>query len=249
MFYKLIVKLSGFLILFFIITPCFAVTGEEILRKVDSNMNYQTIEYTGTLEIYVGEDKPRVKMMKAYGVSDKKAYVEFLNKEDSRTKYLKIGKNLWIHDGEENNTFLISGHLLKQGMMGSDVSYEDALEADSLYEKYNIELTGEEKIGDRDCYVVTLKAKVKEVPYEVRKIWVDKERYIGLKQEMYAKSGKLLKESDVLEVKEFSGRYFPVKSEYKDKLRENSKTVFNAADIQFDVTLPPNMFTIRYLER
>lgn len=229
--------------------PLHAITGEEILHKVDANMNYQTIEYTGTLEIYVGEDKPRIKMMKAYGVSDKKAYVEFLNKEDSRTKYLKIGKQLWIHDGEENNTFLISGHLLKQGMMGSDVSYEDALESDSLYQKYSIELTGEEKIGDRDCYVVTLTAKVKEVPYEVRKEWIDKERFIGLKEEMYAKSGKLLKVSSTLEVKQFGDRYFPVKTEISDKLREKSKTIFNFTDVKFNIPIAENMFTMRYLER
>jgi outer membrane lipoprotein-sorting protein len=249
MYYRVITRLIGLLILFFILTPCFALTGEEILRKVDANIKYNTIEYVGKMEIFLGDEKPRLKIMKVTAVGSKKAYVEFLNKEDINTKYLKLDKKMWIHDGEEANTFLISGHMLKQGMMGSDISYEDALESDSLYEKYNITIAGEEKIGDRGCYVINLEAKVKEVSYEKRKMWIDKERFIQLKEEKYAKSGKFLKESKVLDVGRIGERYFPVKSEIVDKLRENSRTVFTMSELKFDVPVSEKVFSLRYLER
>ena len=242
---KVILSISLSLLL----TTLYSITGEEILRKVDANVKYGSIIYTGTMEIYVGDDKPRSKIMKATAIGDQKAYVEFLNKEDINTKYLKLDKKMWIHDGEENNTFLISGHMLKEGMMGSDVSYEDALESESLYEKYSIEITGSETIDDRDCYVITLNAKVKSAPYEVRKMWIDKERFIQLKEEMYAKSGKLLKESRSLDVQKIGNRFFPVKTQISDKLRENSKTVLTMTDIKFDVPVDEKIFSIRYLER
>jgi hypothetical protein len=70
-----------------------------------------------------------------------------------------------------------------------------------------------------------------------------------MKQEMYAKSGKLLKVSGVQDVKKFGDRYFPVRSEISDKLRENSKTVFTFTDVRFDAPVVENMFTMRYLER
>ena len=227
-----------------------AVTGEEILRKVDANLKYDTIVYTGKMEIYVNATaEPRVKLMKTYGMGTQKAFVEFLNPEDKNTRYLKIDKKMWIYDGDEENVFLISGHMLKQGMMGSDVSYEDALESDSLYTKYNIEITGTETVDGRTCTVITLTAKVKEVSYEKRKMWIDTERFIGLKEEKYAKSGKLLKESRVLEARKIGERYFPVKSEVSDKLRKGSKTVFTMMDVQLDVPVSEKLFTMQNLQR
>ncbi len=227
-----------------------AVTGEEILRKVDANVKYDTIIYTGKMEIFINaKAAPRTKIMKTYGMGTQKAFVEFLNPEDKNTRYLKIDKKMWIYDGEEENVFLISGHMLKQGMMGSDVSYEDALESDGLYQKYNIEITGTETVDGRPCTIITLTAKVKEVSYEKRKIWVDTERFIGLKEEKYAKSGKLLKESRVLEVRKIGERYFPVKSEIADKLRKGSKTVFTMQDVQLDVPVSEKLFTMQNLQK
>jgi outer membrane lipoprotein-sorting protein len=227
-----------------------AVSGTEILQKVDANMKYDTIIYTGKMEIYINaKAAPRVKILKTYGVGAQKAFVEFLNPEDKNTRYLKLDKKMWIYDGEEENTFLISGHMLKQGMMGSDVSYEDALEADALYTKYDIEITGTETVDDRPCDVITLTAKVKEVSYEKRKMWVDTERFITLKEEKYAKSGKLLKESRVLEVKKIGERYFPVKSEIADKLKNGSKTVFTMQEVQLNVPVNEKLFTMQNLQK
>ena len=245
---RIIINLS-LLMIGFTITNSYAITGEEILKSMDRNLKFSTIIYTGTMEIFLDSNNSRIKTMKAYAEGDKKAYVEFLNKEDSRTKYLKIDKNLWIRDGKEANTFLISGHLLKQGIMGSDLSYEDALESESLYEKYQVVPAGEEVWDGRLCYIVDLNAKVKEAPYEKRKIWVDKERFISLKEEMYAKSGMLMKERRVTEVRQIKDRFYPVKSEIINRVRIGSKTVMTMDDIVFDQVLDPKYFTKRYLER
>lgn len=226
------------------------LSGTEILRKVDTNLKYKTIIYTGKMEIYLNNSAtPRVKLMKTQGIGAEKAFVEFLNPEDKNTRYLKIEKKMWIYDGEEENVFLISGHMLKQGMMGSDVSYEDALESDALYTKYNIEITGNEKVDDRICTVITLTAKVKAVSYEKRKMWIDTERFIPLKEEKYAKSGKLLKEVRILTVRRISERFFPVQTEIVDKLKKGSRTVFTMQDVQLDVPVSEKIFTMQNLQQ
>ncbi len=240
-------RIIVFLIMF-VYSGVFALSGKEILKKVDFNIKFSSIVYTGTMEIHIG-DEVRVKKIKAWALGDKKAYAEFINKEDANIRYLKIGKKLWLYDTEEENSFLISGHLLKKGMMGSDYSYEDALESDELYQKYKIELKGEEKYDGRDCYVVLLTAKVKNAPYAKRKMWVDMERFIALKEEMYAKSGKLLKVSKVLKVKKINDKIFPVKSVMINELRKNSKTVMTLKNVKIGVKIPAKYFTKRYLER
>ncbi len=224
------------------------LSADEIMKRVDANESVDTVAYTGTMTIDLG-NRVLVKEMKAVAEGDSKSFVEFTNPEDSGTRYLKVDKNLWMYFPTEQETIKISGHLLKEGMMGSDVSYEDALESGELSDKYAISLIGREAIGGRDCYVLDLKAKVKTVPYDRQKLWIDTERFVALKGELYAKSGKLLKESATLAVERFGKRWFPTKVRMEDKLKKGGGTVFEMRDIQFDVKLPADQFSLRRLSR
>lgn len=233
-----------------IVTSVFAMSGEEILAKMDKNRTQESIEYTGTMAIHL-DDKVRTKQMKAKAVtgSESKAVVEFINAEDRGTKYLMIGSDLWIYFPSENDVVKISGHMLKDGMMGSDVSYEDALESDELSEKYSVSVLEEDVTNGSECYVLLLEAKVKSAPYARRKMWVNKETFVAEKEEMYAKSGKLLKVSKVLETKKIDGRVIPTKTEMSNKLRKNSRTIFTMTDISFDKSYKRDEFSMRYLRR
>jgi outer membrane lipoprotein-sorting protein len=232
-----------------IISPLFGLTGEEILKAMDGNRNHKSLTANASMEIHIG-DEVRTKSMKIAGLTKgSKSVVEFTNPEDEGTKYLMLDDNLWIYFPDEDDVVKISGHMLKEGMMGSDVSYEDALEADQLYDKYNITLSGEEEYEGKKCHVIQLDAKVKDAPYYKRKMWVEKGTYTAWKEEMYAKSGRLLKVARSLEVKKIGNRWFPVKSEMENKLRKNSRTIFSMTDIKLDVKLNPRQFTLQYLQR
>ncbi|MFN4216964.1 MAG: outer membrane lipoprotein-sorting protein [Brevinematales bacterium] len=235
-------------LLFFVLEVSFGLTGEEILREVDKRVNFTSAIMSLRMEIYLPNQPVRLKRMKSW-IKNDNAYVEFLNKEDRNTRYLKIKKQMWVYDSEENNTFLISGHMLKQGMMGSDVSYEDALESDEVYEKYTIQLLGEEKYKEYDCYVVELTARFKEVTYYRRKMWVDRVTFVPLREERYAPSGKLLKVQEASEIRQIGGRWFATVNTVSDQLRKNTRTVLVIEEASFDVPVSETYFTRRYLER
>ncbi len=224
------------------------LSGEDILKKVDANAAFASISYTGVMEISIGGTVRR-KEMRATALGSSKAFVEFVNPEDRGTRYLKVDKNLWMYFPGEQETVKISGHLLKEGMMGSDVSYEDALESDVLYEKYRIALSGRESLGGRDCYVVKLEARVKSAPYDKRVMWIDSERFVSLKEEMYAKSGKLLKVSSTEEVKRIGNRWFVTRLTMENKLRKDTKTVFTLGDVTLDAPVDDGLFSMRNLSR
>jgi outer membrane lipoprotein-sorting protein len=133
--------------------------------------------------------------------------------------------------------------------MGSDVSYEDALESDKLREKYTVTLEGEKQVGNRTCYHIVLDAKATDVPYFKRTMLVDREYFIVWKEQMFARSGKLLKESNTLDIKKIGGRWFPTRVEMVNKLRKDTKTVFEMSDLKFDERMDESMFTMRYLRR
>ncbi len=244
------ITLVGTLLLLATATPApHPLTGEEILQAMDRNRNYDHIVFSARMEIHV-RDQVRIKTMEVKSrASERKSVVEFTNPEDRGTRYLMLGDNLWIYFPDEDDTVKISGHMLKEGMMGSDVSYEDALDADVLADKYDIQVVGEEEVDGRLCYVVELKAKVRKVPYFSRKIWVDKTWFIAWREEMYGKSGKLLKVARTLKVKEIGGRYIPVRTEVASALKKNSRTIFEMLNVSFDIPVPEDLFTQRFLQR
>lgn len=224
------------------------LTGPQIMERVDKNSSYTTMAYVGTMEIDLGK-RVLLKQMHAVAEGMDKSFVEFSNPEDKGVRYLKVDKNLWMYFPSEQETIRISGHLLKEGMMGSDVSYEDALESGAITDKYDISVLGTETIQGRICYILDLNAKVRTVNYERQKFWVDAERFVVLRAEMYAKSGKLLKESTALEVKQFGSRWFTTKVKMEDKLKKGGGTVFTMKDIQFGISLPSDMFSLQRLSR
>ncbi len=243
--------IKNFLFLFFNIfftTQLFSITGEEILKKVDKNLNFNSATMSVRIEIYLPNQPVRVKKFNVW-IKGINSYVEFLNKEDKHIRYLKLGKKMWVYDKEEENTFLISGHLLKQGMMGSDISYEDIMESDEVYKKYEIELLGEEQYNSYDCYLILLTSKVKDVSYFRRKMWVSKKHFVPLKEERYAKNGKLLKVYETSELKFYEHRVYPAKSVVSDKLKTDTKTVVIIEQASFDISIPEDYFSRRYLER
>lgn len=226
----------------------FGMTGEEILAKMDLNRDYKSITYDGEMVITIGKQE-RTKNMKAValGGSSTKAIVEYTNPSDRGTKYLMLDDNLWIYFPEEDDVVKISGHMLKEGMMGSDVSYEDALEADKLSDKYTIEVSGDTLFNEKECWKITLTAKVKKVPYFKRVMIVDKTDFVCWREQMFSRSDKLMKEATVLETKKIDGRVFATKSKMENKLRRNSSTLFIMNNIAFDTPVDESIFTMRYL--
>jgi len=137
----------------------------------------------------------------------------------------------------------ISGHMLRQSVMGSDMSYNDMMEDRPLLELYDAKLEGSEEINGRDHWIMLLEAKEKGLSYPKRRAWVDKEYLLPMKEELYAKSGKLLKTASMDGIKKVQGRWFPTRFIFKDELKRNSKgTEWIIEEIQFDTDIPPSRF-------
>ena len=91
--------------------------------------------------------------------------------------------------------------------------------------------------------MLVLTARVEDVAYYSQKLWVDTERYIPLKQEMFAKSGQLLKRATLSDVRQIQGRWFPMTVVYKDVLKEGDGTEFRMTSVKFDQPIPDYIFT------
>ena len=163
---------------------------------------------------------------------------------------LKIGEKLYTYSPQTDRVIQISGHMLRQSVMGSDMSYNDMMEDRPIEQLYKATLEGSIKIDDRDHYIIALDAKVKGLSYPKRRSWVDKEYLLPTKEELYAKSGKLLKTASLHEIKKIDGRWFPLKFIYKDELKRNSRgTEWIINDIQFNKKIPDSRFSKALLRK
>jgi outer membrane lipoprotein-sorting protein len=244
-------KTTFFIILIIASIGCFAQAGPsafDILDKIDRNMVFKTAHAETDMIITIKNRTIR-KSMTSYAEGNKKSYIEFLSPaRDKGTKMLKLDDIIKIYYPSAERVMRLSGHMLRRSMMGSDFSYEDMTErSKKLKEEYSGEIKGEETLDERPCYVLVLTSKIQKQTYFTRKIWVDKERFIGLKEELYAKSGKLLKVAHVNEVKSINKRFYPVRMTMEDKLRKNSKTEFVVKKIDFDIAIPEETFSERRL--
>ena len=185
----------------------------------------------------------RIMQTKTWSEGEKKSFIEVLAPEKEKgTKMLKIDNQLWIYSPKTKRSIQISGQMLRQSMLGSDLSYEDMMNDSPLQQKYSTEVTGEETINGRKCWILTLTAVKEGLNYHTQKMWIDQERYVPLRTDMFSKSGKLLKRLEMSDVERTQGRWFPKTMVYKDMLKEGKDTRMTIISIQFDVEIPASVF-------
>jgi outer membrane lipoprotein-sorting protein len=227
-------------------------SATELLRRVDNNEIYTTIEYDGEMIIEY-QNRRYVKTMRAWARGDTDSFIEFTNAEDQGTRYLKKGPRLYVYSPDTEEVMLISGHMLKESMMGSDLSYEDTINNDTLSSRYDPSLAGSETWDyngvSRDCWVLELTAKRRTESYPRQKIWIDKETGDVLHYELYALSGAKLKEYTLIRVEVIGGRRFPVETVMRDLLRRGSSTTVIMRGVTLNRPIADSVFSTRNLER
>jgi len=224
-------------------------TANEILAEVDKNM-ISTTAITTTRMVVHGRRASRTVGSINYSEGNSKFFSEYNSPpREKGTKMLKLDDDLWIYDPNSDRSVQISGNMLKQSVMGSDLSYEDFMEESTLQEDYNASVLKEATCNGRACWVLSLTAKKADVAYYKRIIYVDKQRYVSLSEEWFAKSGKLLKTIKSSDVQKIGNRWYPRKIEFKDKLKDGKGTEYYIDTIEFDTPIPKHIFTKASLKK
>ena len=232
----------------------FAQKGEmsvkDIIREIDENMNAKSRVLTSKMIVH-GRRSSRTIESRNWVVGIDKAFTEYISPpREAGTKMLKIGNKLWTYSPQTDRVIQISGHMLRQSVMGSDMSYNDMMEDKPMEELYEASIEGSIEIKGRDHWIVVLEAKINGLAYPKRKSWIDKEYLLPMKEELYAKSGKLLKTSTMSDVKRIQGRWFPSRFNFRDELKRNSKgTEWIIDDIEFDIEISNSRFSKALLRK
>jgi outer membrane lipoprotein-sorting protein len=167
---------------------------------------------------------------------------------EAGSRFLRIESSMWIFIPRAGKSVRIQGHMLRQGMMGSDFSYGDASENPRMADDYHATIEGAEELDGRPTFVLLLTAKREDLAYPRRRIWVDSERWVPLKEQRFARSGKLLKTVSLGDVRRIGSRWYPFRIEMDNALQTDTRTTLQILEFELDVDLPADIFTLRRLE-
>ncbi len=227
-----------------------ALTGEEVLDKVDAVLSAPT-DGTSTAEMTLvdksGKTKERsLKLWTRY----------FRDKDDwSLTKFVEPAeiRDLGFLSLADDKMYLylpgfdrvrrIASHARKESFAGSDLSNDD-LSTGRYVDHFSVKIK-EETDGQ---YVLELTRKPgSNRIYPKSTVWVNKENFTIPKMELFDKNEKLWKTFEG-EYEQIQG-YWTMTTLTMTDVKKKHKTIMKIEEIQFDVGLDDKTFTQRYLKR
>ncbi len=249
---------SKILIVGIIIITGFLFTGvlqaqnaTEIVKRADDKMRG---EESGITEMSMRIIRPsweRTIEFKSWGKGTEKSLVLITApaKEQGQT-FLKLDREMWSWNPTISRTIKLPPSMLSQGWMGSDFTNDDLLNQRSIVVDYTHKIIGEEKLEDRECYIIELLPK-EDAPVVWGKIlfWITKTNDILLKSEYYDEDEYLVKTELGKNIKNMSGRIIPTVFELIPADEEDNKTVITIKSIRFNVPMDDSFFSIQNMKR
>ena len=136
----------------------------------------------------------------------------------------------------------IKASQMKEGLLDSDLSYQDAVENFFAWKKQA--LVGSETINGVNCQILESKPDSSSVSiYAKVRSWIDPQRFVPMRIEKYSSSGELVRRIDVTRVAR-DEKHHPIPASLTvHGPRKNSVTEFNGARIDQDVNFTDADFT------
>ncbi len=241
-------KAQFFLIfgLLFSAPAAWTMTAEDIIDKMESNQTHKTSIIEGKMVISDRfGDRESTYIMHSEGAD--RFLIEFTSRNEQGQRILRRDGSIYLYYPDAREVIRIQGAALRDSLLGSDVSYEDMTGGRGLAEDYTFKLIGEEAVDGFNSYKIEMNAKTTNVPYPKQVIWVDKNDFVMRKAEQFARNGRILKLTEILETMTVNGLKFPSRIRITDQTRRSQGTEMIIEKAQIGVSLPANIFSLEEL--
>ena len=132
------------------------ITVDKLLKAMDANLYAKSRVLTSKMIVH-GRRSSRTIESRNWVVGIDKAFTEYLAPpREAGTKMLKDGDKLWTYSPQTDRVIQISGHMLRQSVMGSDMSYNDMMEDKPLTQMYVATIEGSEMIDGLKHWILFL---------------------------------------------------------------------------------------------
>lgn len=222
--------------------PALALDGNEMLKKVDRNLNPESYEmYRKLIDIEPDGSKKEFVMYAVKKDKEKMASVFLSPASEKGRSTLRIGENMWLYIPNVGKPIRITS---LQSVTGGVFNNSDIMRLD-----YSAEYDCEKVEATDKGHILHLKAKTNTVAYDRLKMWVYGKRLLPDKIECFASSGMLIKTIYYKKVKDFGGGIVrPAVIETDSPLYKGYKSIMIFAKVKAK-DLPDEVFTLNYMSK
>ena len=232
-------------------------TAESLMQKYQNAFYYagkdMKAEIKMTLMNKQGKVRTRELVMLRKNMKkneEQKYFMYFKSPADVRRttfmvwKYPKRDDDRWLFIPVINLVNRIAANDKRSSFVGSDFTYEDISGRDLQSDKHTI--IGDETINGRDCYKIE-STPLDEADFSRKILWIDKEYFLPIKEEYYNIQEELYKIFTGEKIEEVNG-IWTINKRTIENVKKSHKTIVELSKVNYNVGLPDNLFTERFLK-
>jgi outer membrane lipoprotein-sorting protein len=214
--------------------------GDELLRRIDRNLNPETYEsYRKLINIEPDGRKREFVLYTVKKGTDKVASLFMSPASERGRSTLRVGDNMWLYIPGVGRPIRITS---LQSVVGGVFNNADILRLD-----YSAEYAVEKVLDDNGEMLLHLKAKTRTVAYDRIRLWADREKLVPTKIECLTGEGMLIKTLYFKNIQDFGGGIVrPSVIETDSPLYKGYRSVMLFAEIRAR-QLTDEVFTLTFM--
>ena len=235
--------ITGSILVFLVVSSsAFAIDGNELLEKIDRNLNPESFEmYRKLINVEPDGSKKAFIMYSVKKGNDKIASVFLSPASEKGRSTLRVGENMWLYIPNVGKPIRITS---LQSVTGGIFNNADIMRLD-----YNQEYNCEKVEKKEGLYLLHLKAKTRSVAYDRVKMWAVDKKLLPTKIECYAASGILLKTLHFKKIKTFVDNIIrPSVIETDSPLHKGYKSIMIFVKVK-PMKLKDEVFTLTFMPK
>ncbi len=166
---------------------------------------------------------------------------------DEGTATLRVGPNLWNYLPRIARTIRVPPSMMLGSWMGTDFTNDDLVKESSLLKDFNSRL--DRRSDSPAGWWITLEVKPDVVGRWARIDLLLTDEGLPVEERHFDRKGRLARTMVFDEIKIFTGRRLPTHLVLKPTDVEGQRTEMRYLDMQFDVAIPDDTFSLSRLER
>ena len=248
------------LVLVFVLAGTFAVAQDaaSIVERSRNRIQAETVSSRSRMIITARGGAVSELVLDQYSKKDaqgnKRAIIVFQGGVASvrGTRFLSIenpgrGNDQWIFSPSLGRVRRIAGSEGSSSFVGTDFSYDDIASMDRNAGLDTHRILREERFEGKDCYVIESTPKDSGYQYSKMIQWLEKDKFLIHKIELYDRRGSQVKLLEILEYREVQGRQATFITKMTT-LAAGTSTSLNVDRLEYDTAIPESVFTPRFLE-
>lgn len=235
-----------FTLLFFLGIQLLAITADEIIKRVEHNIQSDS-GYSKITMIVTTARGERTMKMQSWNRGNEKSFIKVLYpKQDRGITFLKIDTTMWQYVPKIEKIIKIPSSMMMQSWMGSDFTNDDMAKESSIVKDYNAQISAE----DEKEYTLSLLPK-EDAPVVWGKIVmkIEKEDFIPLRAVYFDEDGIEQRVLYYSEIKVYGTHHLPTRMTLIPSNKAKNKTVVIMDEVNFDIKIDDSRFSKSALKR